>query len=66
MRGFGQYTWKDFIKLVASINLQGNDKIYWIIKTYIDLQREKQIENPEYIFLDDDDFRKTLLMYVKE
>lgn len=57
---------ENFIKLVASINLQGNDKIYWIIKTYIDLQREKQIENPEYILLDDDEFRKTLLMYVKE
>lgn len=57
---------EDIFTLVESLNLQGNDKIFWIIKSFIDAQRKLGVEHPEEILLDDDELRNKLLAYVVE
>ena len=57
---------KDIISLVESLNLQGNDKIFWVIKCFIDSQRKLGVERPEEILLNDVDLRNRLLEYVVE
>lgn len=57
---------KDIITLVESLNLQGNDKIFWIIKSFIEAQRKLGKERPEEILLYDEDLRNKLLEYVVE
>lgn len=57
---------KDIVSLVESLNLQGNDKIFWVIKCFIDSQRKLGVERPEEILLDDVDLRNKLLEYVVE
>lgn len=54
------------IKLIESINLQGNDKIFWIIKSFIEIELEKGTKNPEEILLDNSKIREKLLDYVVE
>lgn len=61
-----QNTKKDIISLAESLNLQGNDKIFWIIKCFIDSQRKLGVERPEEILLEDADLRNSLLSYVVE
>lgn len=56
----------DIIALAESLNLQGNDKIFWMIKCFIDSQRKLGIERPEEILLDDVELRNRLLEYVVE
>lgn len=56
----------DTQKIVESINLQGNDKIFWMIKIFIDAQKVKGVANPEEILLDDNELRNKLLEYVVE
>lgn len=57
---------QDIITIAESLNLQGNDKIFWIIKFFIDSQRKLGVERPEEILLDDADLRNKLLDYVVE
>lgn len=57
---------KDIISIAESLNLQGNDKILWIIKFFIDAQRKSGVVNPEEILLEDEALRKRLLEYVEE
>ncbi len=54
------------VKLAESINLQGNDKIFWMIKVFIDAQRAKGVENPEEVLLDNAEIRNRMLEYVVE
>lgn len=56
----------DIIALVESLNLQGNDKIFWIIKSFIDAQRKLGVEHPEEILLNDNELRNRLLEYIVE
>lgn len=56
----------DIISIVESLNLQGNDKIFWIIKSFIDAQRKIGVENPEEVLLEDEKLRGELLKYVVE
>lgn len=56
----------DIITLAESLNLQGNDKIFWMIKSFIDAQKKLGIERPEEILLDDNELRNKLLEYVVE
>lgn len=57
---------KGIIMLLESLNLQGNDKIFWAIKSFIDSQGKLGKERPEEILLDDVDLRNRLLVYVVE
>ncbi len=56
----------DIIALAESLNLQGNDKIFWVIKCFIDSQKKLGIERPEEILLNDEGLRNRLLEYVVE
>lgn len=56
----------DIIKVVESINLQGNDKIFWIILMFIEAQEKKGVLKPEEILLDNNELRNRLLDYVVE
>lgn len=57
---------KDIFNLVESIHLQGNDKIFWIIKVFIDSQKALGIEKPEEILLEDKELRESLFKYINE
>lgn len=71
-RFFGSLIFKDekdqndIIDLVESLNLQGNDRIFWIIKVFIDSQKKLGVEKPEEILLNDSELRERLLKYVVE
>ena len=54
------------LRVIESINLQGNDKIFWIILLYIQLQERKGMKYPEERLLDDEKLRNLLLDYVVE
>lgn len=56
----------DIISIAESLNLQGNDKIFWMIKCFIDSQRKLGIESPEELLLVDTELRNRLLEYVVE
>lgn len=57
---------ENMVRLVESLNLQGNDKIFWIIKTFIEQKRSQGVEHPEEILLDNEELRNRLLEYVVE
>lgn len=57
---------ENMVRLVESLNLQGNDKVFWIIKTFIEQKRVQGVEHPEEILLDDAELRNRLLEYVVE
>ena len=56
----------DIITLVESLNLQSNDKIFWIIINFINAQKKLGVEHPEEVLLEDDELRKRLLEYIVE
>lgn len=54
------------VSIAESLNLQGNDKIFWMIKIFIEAEKAKGVEHPEEILLDNADIRNRLLEYVVE
>lgn len=52
--------------IAESLNLQGNDKVFWMIKVFIDSQKEKGIKNPEEILLDNAELRNQIIEYINE
>ncbi len=54
------------VKIAESLNLQGNDKIFWMIKVFIDAKKAQGIDKPEEILLDDAEIRNRMLEYVVE
>lgn len=69
---YNQYVFPDknhqinMVRCVESLNLQGNDKAFWIIKMFIEGQKSTGIERPEETLLDDNELRNRLLEYVVE
>lgn len=57
---------ENMVRLAESLNLQGNDRIFWLLKTFIEQKRMQGIEHPEEILLDDAELRNRLLEYVVE
>ncbi len=57
---------ESIVAVAESLFLQGNDKVFWLIKTFIEAQRTKGVEHPEEILLDNAEIRERLLEYVKE
>ncbi|MFF2912170.1 glycosyltransferase [Paenibacillus sp. NPDC057934] len=53
-------------ELAESINLQGNDKLLWILRTYINNAIKNGRDNPELDFLDDAVLRESLFNYIAE
>lgn len=56
----------EIVRLAESLNLQGNDKVFWMIKVFLEVQKAKGVEHPEEILLDDADLRAYFLNYVVE
>ena len=56
----------DIIKLLESLNCQGNDKIFWAILVFIQAQKALGVERPEEILLNDNVLRNKMLEYVNE
>lgn len=56
----------DVVKMAESLNLQGNDKVFWMLLLFIEAQEKKGVENAEEILLDDKKLRKKFLDYVVE
>jgi glycosyltransferase involved in cell wall biosynthesis len=42
----------DFEMLYESINFQGNDKLYWVMRSFFESQRKRGISNPEESLLE--------------
>lgn len=57
---------ENIVRLVESLNLQGNDKLFWIIKTFIDAKKAEGVQTPEEILLDNEELRNRLLDYAVE
>jgi len=57
---------KEINMLYESINFQGNDKLFWIIRCFIEAQKSKGIENPEEILIENENLRDSLINLVKE
>ena len=53
----------DVVKLAESLNLQGNDKVFWMMLLYMDACREAGIINPEEQLLEDRALRDRFLKY---
>lgn len=54
------------IKIIESLNVQNCDKIFWIMKIYIDGEIAKGTKCPEEILLENNELRNDLLHYVVE
>ena len=57
---------EDMISLAESLNLQGNDKVFWMIKIFIESKRKMGIERPEELLLNDANLRDIFLRYIVE
>jgi glycosyltransferase involved in cell wall biosynthesis len=53
----------NLITLYESINLQGNDKVFWAMRAFIQSLRSQGIEHPEELLLEDE-FRERLVQYI--
>ncbi len=57
---------KSIFELLESMNFQGNDRLVWIIKVFIESSKEQGVKNPEEILLDNIELREKFLRYVIE
>ena len=56
----------DVVRLAESLNLQGNDKVFWMILLFIQSQKKLGIDKPEELLLDDEGLRNMFLDYITE
>jgi len=62
----GEDSGQDLIQLAESLQLQGNDKLFWMILLFLEAQEKKGVEHAEELLLDDDALRNRFLAYVVE
>jgi len=55
---------ENMITLYESINLQGNDKVFWVMRAFIQSLRSQGVESPEELLLEDDELRKKFISYI--
>ena len=55
---------ENMVTLYESINLQGNDKVFWVMRAFIESLRSQGVENPEELLLEDDELRKKFIAYI--
>lgn len=63
---FAENDYGSLFTIAESLNLQGNDKAFWMIKVFIDSQKEKGVKNPEEILLDNAELRNQIIDYINE
>lgn len=54
----------DVHRLHNSVNLQGNDKVYWMIQQFISSQEAKGVMEPELLLLDSAELRAGFIEYI--
>lgn len=59
-----QKSMENLITLYESINLQGNDKVFWAMRAFIQSLKSQGVKNPEELLLEDDEFRKKFIAYI--
>lgn len=57
---------KGFEELAESMNFQGNDKLVWMISSFLNSAKNRNIEEPEIMLLDDQKLRESLFKYIVE
>jgi glycosyltransferase involved in cell wall biosynthesis len=57
---------RNHLRLLESINFQGNDHIFWLLYWHIANLRRQGISNPEEIYLQDAELRASIIHYVKD
>ncbi|NTU73228.1 glycosyltransferase [Candidatus Roizmanbacteria bacterium] len=57
---------KEIERLYESINLQKNDKTFWLILMYLEAQKQRGILTPENILMDDEKLRQYFMRYIIE
>ena len=55
---------QDLVTLYESVNLQGNDKVFWAMRAFIQSLRDQGVENAEELLLEDNELRKKLVAYI--
>jgi len=55
---------ENMVTLYESINLQGNDKVFWVMRAFIESLRSQGVENPEELLLEDDNLREEFIRYI--
>jgi len=54
------------IRLLESLNFQGNDKVFWLLYFQISNMKKTGLLNPEEIYLEDDSLRDEVINYIYE
>ena len=49
-----------------SMEFQGNDKVFWMIREYLEAARRLGMENPEEALMDDADLRQRFIEHIKD
>lgn len=63
--GAGVENWLvDVHRIHNSVNLQGNDKVYWMIRQFISSQEAKGVVEPELLLLDSAELRAGFIEYI--
>ena len=55
---------QDLVTLYESINFQGNDKVFWAMRAFIQSLRSQGVESPEELLLENNDFKRKLIAYI--
>ena len=55
---------QDLVTLYESINFQGNDKVFWAMRAFIQSLRSQGVESPEELLLENNDFKQKLVAYI--
>ncbi|MGQ3480968.1 glycosyltransferase [Paenibacillus sp. TY11] len=53
-------------EMAESINLQGNDRLLWLLRSYINSARKSGMQEPELNFLENKILRESLFKYIQE
>ncbi len=56
---------QDLVTLYESINFQGNDKVFWAMRAFIQSLRSQGVENAEELLLENNELRGKLMGYVQ-
>lgn len=54
------------VQMMESINLQGNDKVFWLLYWQMNNLKKAGLINPEEIYLSNEILRNKIIEYIKE
>ena len=53
------------IKVLESLNFQGNDKVFWLLYWQINTLKKSGVKNPEELYLSDEVLREAIIEYIQ-